>query len=398
MKKISFFLFIFTIVCICGCKHSAKEVLTLDDCPVVATKTVVNGDTVITCDFSLVKDTVAFPLSTILSALEIVKLENSDSALVSRYHTFVSENYIGVYTMENEYKLFDKSGNLRCFIGGKGQGPGEYMFLYDSQIDEKNNRIYLMPWMQKKILVYNLQGKFLSDIPLPEFVPKARFNINTNKQIVTIMILPFKGQNNFVVWQQDFQGNVLQTIGSENFALEPDYGNEIISYRNTQNTDFYLAGWPNKQDTLYYYMGNENRLKPIFTFTVAEPFSHWYIDLPNHVTTVIAQQEGIDENGQFYAPVPKQFIVDKRTLKGAYIKPIIDELGGIPIPSRALYQDGYFIANMYPHELKAGLEKIIENAENNLAEQQLSNIKTLYEDIDEDGNNYILIGKLKSVK
>ena len=212
------------------------------------------------------------------------------------------------------------------------------------------------------------------------------------------MILPFKGQNNDVVWQQNFQGNVLQTISSEHFALEPDYGNEVISYRNTQNIDFYLAGWPNKQDTLYYYIGNENRLKPVFTFTVNEPFGHWYIDLPNHVITVIAQQEVMDENGQFYAPVPKQLIVDKRTLKGAYIKPIIDELGGIFIPSRVLCQYGYFIANMYPHELKAGLEKVISNTENNLSEQKLPNIKTLYEDIDEEGNNYILIGELKSVK
>ena len=387
------------MVPLCGCTQSAeKKALGLDDCLVVASKSIINGDTVITCDFSLVKDTIDFPLSNIMSDLEMIKLENSDSALVSRYHTFVSENYIGVYTMENEYKLFDRQGNFLCEIGRKGQGPGEYMFLYDSQIDEKNNRIYLMPWMQKKILVYNLQGKFLSDIPLPEFVPKARFNINTNKQIATIMILPFKGQNNYVVWQQDFQGNILQRISSEYFALEPDYGNEVISYRNTQNIDFYLAGWPDKQDTLYYYMGNENRLKPVFTFTATEPFSHWYIDLPDHVITIIAQQERMDENGQFYAPVPKQFIVDKRTLKGAYIKPVIDHLGGISIPSRVLYQDGYFIANMYPHELKDGLGKIIRNTENNLSEQKLPNIKTLYEDIDEEGNNYILIGKLKSVK
>ncbi len=72
------------------------------------------------------------------------------------------------------------------------------------------------------------------------------------------MILPFKGQNNYVVWQQDFQGNILQRISSEHFALEPDYG----------------------------------------------------IDLPDHVITIIAQRERMAENGQFYAPVPKQFIVE----------------------------------------------------------------------------------------
>lgn len=78
----------------------------------------------------------------------------------------------------------------------------------------------------------------------------------------------------YVVWQQNLQGDVLQTISSEHFALEPDYGNEVFSYRNTQNIDFYLAGWPDKQDTLYYYRESENRLKPVFAFTATEPFSH----------------------------------------------------------------------------------------------------------------------------
>lgn len=395
MRIISSFLFALLVGFLGGCAQSSKKVFVLDDCPVVAAKTVINGDTVITCDFSLVKDTIDFPLSKIMSDLEIIKLENSDSALVSRYHTFASENYVGVYTKEDQYKLFDKQGRLICFMGRKGQGPGEYMFLYDSQIDEQNNRVYLMPWMQKKILVYNLRGKFLSDIPLPEFAPKARFNINTERQTANILILPFKEQNKHVIWQQDFQGNVLQRISSEHFALEPDYGNEVFSYRNTQNIDFYLAGWPLKQDTLYYYIENENRLKPVFTFTAAQPFGHWYVDLPNHVITIIAEPERMDENGQFYAPVRKQFIVDKHSLKGAFVKPVIDELGGLPIPPRVLYQDGYFIANIYPHELKNGLAKIIVKADNNLPENQLSYINNLYNEIDDDGNNYILMGKLK---
>lgn len=110
---------------------------------------------------SLLNDSVDFPISTLVEDLEIIILENSDSALVSRYLTFTSENYIGIYTLESQYKLFDKEGNLICFVGRKGIGPGEYIFIYDSYIDEENERIYLLPWMQKKIFIYDLKGNLL---------------------------------------------------------------------------------------------------------------------------------------------------------------------------------------------------------------------------------------------
>lgn len=362
---------------------------------VVAKKTIVNEDTVIIADFDLIKDTVDFPVSELVSELQIIHLENSDSALVSRYHTFASENYIGVYTMEDEYKLFDKQGNFVRKIGRQGQGPGEYRYLYDSYIDEANHRIYLMPWMQKKLFMYNFDGRFLQDIPVPEFFPKTRFKIDTEKQLVTFLILPFKGQNKFAVLYQDFKGNILHSIDSEPFALEPDYGNEVISFRNTPKTDFYIAGWPPKQDTLYHYLPEENRLQPVFTFMASEPFSHYYIELPHHILTVIAQQEIMDENGQFYTPKPKQFIVDKNSLKGAHVKFVIDELGNLPIPSRTSFQDGYFIVNIYPHELIGGLENILSDSPQKLSDETRNKLVQLKNQVDENGNNIIIIGKLK---
>ncbi len=387
----SAFLFLLPLVS-CQDKTTIRN---FEELPAVAKKTIINGDTVITANFDLIKDTVDFPVSKLVSELQIIHLENSDSTLVSRYHTFASENYIGVYTMENEYKLFDRQGNFFRQIGQQGQGPGEYQYLYDSYIDEANHRIYLMPWMQKKLFMYNFDGQFLQDIPVPEFFPKTRFKIDTEKQLVTFLILPFKGQNKFAALYQDFKGNILHSINSERFALEPDYGNEVISFRNTQKTDFYIAGWPPKQDTLYYYLPEENRLQPVFTFTASEPFLHYYVELPHHVLTVIAQQEIMDENGQFYLPEPKQFIVDKKSLKGAHVKFVIDEFGNLPVPSRAWFQDGYFILNIYPHELIGGLENILSDTKKKLLDETRSKLVQLQNQIDENGNNIIIIGKLR---
>lgn len=384
------------LLIIYGC-NSKSDIKTIDDCPIVATKSSVNGSPVISCDLSLLNDTIDFPISSLIEDLEIVFLENSDSALVSRYHTFTSENYIGIYTLESQYKLFDKEGNLICFVGRKGIGPGEYIFIYDSYIDEENERIYLLPWMQKKIFIYDLKGKFIKDIPLPEFVPKARFSIDTNNEIITILILPFKDRNEYAIWQIDFEGNIIKFIDSSFFALEPNYGNEVISYRNTNKIDYYIAGHPYKQDSLFYYIPEENKLQPVFTlnFGKVEPFSHYYIDLPNHILTVHDEQERIDEHGQFYPPMPDMFIVEKKSMKGSWVKIVIDELGNLPIPSRTKFQDGYFVSNMYPHELKQEMEKILTEKDNTLSQERKDKIKSLYNQIDEDGNNIIILGKLK---
>lgn len=384
------------LLIIYGC-NSKSDIKTIDDSPIVATKISVNGSPVISCDLSLLNDTIDFPISTLVEDLEIIILENSDSALVSRYHTFTSENYIGIYTLESQYKLFDKEGNLICFVGRKGIGPGEYIFIYDSYIDEENERIYLMPWMQKKIFIYDLKGKLIKDIPLPEFVPKARFKIDAKNEIITILILPFKDRNEYAIWQIDFEGNIIKSIDSSFFAQRPDYGNEVISYRNTNNIDYYIAGYPFKQDSLFYYIPEENKLQPLFTlqFGNVEPFFHCYVDLPNHVLTILSAQDQIDKSGQFYKPMPDMFIVEKESLKGSWVNIVVDELGNIPIPTSTLFQDGYFVANMYPHELKQSLEKILTEKENTLSQVRKDKINSLYNQIDEDGNNIILMGRLK---
>lgn len=384
------------LLIIYGC-NSKSDIKTIDDCPIVATKSSVNGSTVISCNLNLINDTVDFPISSLIEDLEIIFLENSDSALVSRYYTYTSENYIGIYTLESQYKLFDKEGNLICFVGRKGIGPGEYIFIYDSYIDEENERIYLMPWMQKKIFIYDLKGKFIKDIPLPEFVPKARFKIDAKNEIITILILPFKERNETAIWQIDFEGNIIKSIDSSFFAQEPNYGNEVISYRNTHKIDYYVTQYPYKQDSLFYYNPEENKLQPLFTFQFGnvEPFFHYYVDLPNHVLTILSAQDKIDKHGQFYKPMPDMFIVEKESLKGCWVNFVVDELGNIPIPTSTSFQDGYFVSNMYPHELKQEMEKILTDGDNSLFQERKNKIKSLYDQIDEDGNNIIILGKLK---
>lgn len=135
----------------------------LKDSPVVAQQVItLNGDTIIVCDLSLLKDTIDLPLSTFVSDFELVDLGEDEEALIKETSgggsIAVSPNYIGIYSGTG-YKLFDKTGKYITSLSARGQGPNEYAFsIYDSYIDEKNDRAYLLPMNGNKILVYDLKG------------------------------------------------------------------------------------------------------------------------------------------------------------------------------------------------------------------------------------------------
>ena len=154
----------------------------LNDCPQVAIRQLVGNDSVVVCNLDLIKDTLNIPLSQLIDDFKIIKLDSKDEALVKSYFTHITDNYIGVYSGRMiPYKLFAKEGNFLRTIGSIGQGPNEYTLIYDSQIDEKNKRVYLLPWNTKQLLVYDFDGNNLPPVPLPTRIPKGIFQVDTDR-------------------------------------------------------------------------------------------------------------------------------------------------------------------------------------------------------------------------
>lgn len=148
-------------------------------------------------------------MSQLTEELQIVKLDNRDEALIGGWiRTTVGEKYILVSNnKQTPYKLFDRTGKFITNIGSYGQGPNEYLNTYAEQLDEANNRIYILPWQSSKILVFDLKGNALDPIPLCLRVPKGKFRVNTAKSEVTVTVLPFPKWP-AVVWTQDLRVNV----------------------------------------------------------------------------------------------------------------------------------------------------------------------------------------------
>ena len=382
----------------CGGNQSAGE-LTLDNLPVVATMEAVGQDSVCMLHLDkLGKDTLTIALSQYLEDFRLVRLDNRDEALTRGGGVCLGNYFITGGGSREACRLFDKDGRFLFRVGNNGQGPGEYWAVYDKQIDEQNRRIYLMPWNATSLLVYDLDtGAYLSSIPLPTMVPKGVFTVDAAKQTVIVGMLPFNDiEGARVVWQQDFEGNVLQGIDATPYAVVPDFSNEVSNMDNMEGTfDFYLFTWVTQADTLYHYIAEENRLKPVFTLNMpGDPIQHSYTELPDCYLMDVTLEWAQNQYGT-YVSKRAIILVDKRTGRGGFVQFVNDKVGNLPVDNAAfLFNNGYFMQSIEPGELALRIDEALSSP-GGLTLKQQDELKSLRASINEDDNTYLFVGKLK---
>lgn len=349
----------------------------------------------IICDYAKISNkTVEIPLSDLVENIEIVLLDGSDEALVANSHAIVSDNYILIKgTDNNPYKLFDKKGKFIAKIGTIGQGPGEYNLVYDAQIDEKNKRIYLLPWQSDKLLVFDFTGKALEPYPLAARLPKGKFKVNDDKTI-TLATLPFKGWTRYVVWNQGLDGKVNSGIDAVKYGIDPDFSNEVFANKNVGKFDFSLfMFWGDNRDW-FNYDHKTNDLKVVFkmNFGSLETPITSYGELPLHYIANFAEPKKLDANTTV-TDNHRFLIIDKKTLKGSYYSLKNDFLGDIPF-QWATFENGYYVNNSDPGDLKDALEKALKENKNMSASMK-DKVTKLKNSITDNDNNYVIFGKLK---
>lgn len=363
----------------------------LKDSPVVAQQVItLNGDTIIVCDLSLLKDTIDLPLSTFVSDFELVDLGEDEEALIKETSgggsIAVSPNYIGIYSGTG-YKLFDKTGKYITSLSAQGQGPNEYAFsIYDSYIDEKNDRAYLLPMNGNKILVYDLKGNAQLYIPLAHETTKRKFYVDDQKKLLYVANMPFSDTAS-TFWIQDFEGKLIKEIIAGHLKIvPPDFSNDINVSMNTEEIDYSVFHWKNTVDTLYHYNEADNRLAPSFTVNFKDnPILHDYIELPDYYLIRLIEIES--DYRYIYG------LIDKKTLKGNYIKLKLDMLGNIDAPAWAIFERGLYTANIYAYYLQGQCDRLSDLS--SLPSGIAKYIQDLQQNDCEDLNNIILIGRLK---
>jgi len=331
----------------------------------------IGGNDVVICPFDKVSDTIHLPLSSLVESCEMVKLQTIDDALFDyARHIVISDKYICIKSYgQFPVKLFNRNGQFIRNIGSLGRGPGEYSSLGGMQFDQEGNQLYLIPEINaRKILVYDIEGNHLKDIPLVFTQRKFKAFLSPDS-IITIVSMPLKNDS-AVCFQQTFDGKLIQKVPPPSYLTSMNYNGEVFTNYSPNDYDFYNT----VSDTLYHYNTVKNILEPKFALSFGEGKKGHGInfELP----------------GSYYC---SNIIVDKKTLDAKYFDIKNDFFGGInALPQ---FSHGYFINDVTAIYLKKLLEKTITNKD--LTDQMRQKLTDLNNSLSPDDNNVIFFGKLK---
>ena len=371
----------------------------LDDCEVVAAKEIVDGDTVIVCDYKKIKQRKNVPLDELLIDFNVLKMDNeNEEGLIGRRLAghIIGEKYIVVFSYGfMPLKLYNKQGKFIRNIGKIGQGPSEYSVINNVYMDERANRIYILSFDTDKLLVYDFDGNILKPIPLAERVQYGNSVIvDTEKQELIVTKSPRKGGINSV-WMQDFEGNILQSARqSDYFSDDISTSESSITRLQTSNIEFFSLNGYNNNQYLYHYNMKENRLVPKFRMKNMDEYWIFVYELPHHFVVEIATSTS-DGKDDYSTP---KLIVDKHTLKGCFFDGFITPMGVVLDQYDILFNAryGYFGLVDFGSYIDEKIQKVDKESLSVRSKKELEKLQQLIDETDlDDDCNLLFYGKFK---
>lgn len=123
--------------------------------------------------------------------------------------------YIAVNPAEDPVRLFDrKTGKFLCQIGDIGQGPTEYPYAGNIQIEEDSNIVLISAKRPNRLIQYELStGKYQKEYKLISPSLKKVYCDLKNREIIGIGYpYPTFDESIYNFWKQTFDGKMIQGI------------------------------------------------------------------------------------------------------------------------------------------------------------------------------------------
>ena len=353
-------------------------------------------------------------LGDLMESYEIIRLDNRDEALIKTYPygVYVTDNYILLRPADvvSPVKLFTRKGRYVADIGGVGQGPGEYLYLFSWLVDEKENRIYLGPGRADKVLVYDLKGNYLPDevIRFGEIVHKSQIWVDYDKKNVVVVTLPFSANvnsnfaiNKNVCWVQNRDGDIVHRIPVNHYGLVGDYSNALVARRNVDAISFSIFEDPmlrTRPDTLYHYDAVKNIITPCFTIdhVVSENQSAstvLYETSRSYWAYVTLYPNDISSSAFSVRLTTFNVCVSKKDGSVKRIDRFTNDFLGLSYPFLTM-RNGYVCISYDPLELMDALDKVLTQTD--LKPEIRKRATGLRNSLHENDNDILMIGKLKS--
>ncbi|MCE8617456.1 6-bladed beta-propeller [Bacteroides fragilis] len=398
------FLFLFSVAMFASCSLSVPK-----------ERDIIEDSAFRSVDLRIIEKTkgTVMSLGDLMESYEIIRLDNRDEALIKTYPygVYVTDNYILLRPADvvSPVKLFTRKGRYVADIGGVGQGPGEYLYLFSWLVDEKENRIYLGPGRTDKVLVYDLKGNYLPDevIRFGEIVHKSQIWVDYDKKNVVVVTLPFSANvnSNFAIsknvcWVQNREGDIVHRIPVNHYGLIGDYSNALVARRNVDAISFSISEVPmlrTRPDTLYHYDAVKNIITPCFTIdhVVSENQSACtvlYETSRSYWAQVTLYPNNLSSSVSSVRLPAFNVCVSKKDGNVRRIDRFTDPLLGLS-HLFLMMNNGYICISYDPLELMDALDKVLTQTdlESDVRKRATDLRNSLYE----NDNDILIIGKLK---
>ncbi|MCC2236951.1 6-bladed beta-propeller [Bacteroides hominis] len=398
------FLFLFSVAMFASCSLSVPK-----------ERDIIEDSAFRSVDLRIIEKTkgTVMSLGDLMESYEIIRLDNRDAALIKTYSygVYVTDNYILLRPADvvSPVKLFTRKGRYVADIGGVGQGPGEYLYLFSWLVDEKENRIYLGPGRADKVLVYDLKGNYLPDevIRFGEIVHKSQIWVDYDKKNVVVVTLPFSANvnSNFAIsknvcWVQNREGDIVHRIPVNHYGLIGDYSNALVARRNVDAISFSISEIPmlrTRPDTLYHYDAVKNIITPCFTIdhVISENQSACtvlYETSRSYWAYVTLYPNDISSSAFPVRLTTFNVCVSKKDGNVRRIDRFTDPLLGLS-HLFLMMNNGYICISYDPLELMDALDKVLTQTD--LEPDVRKRATDLRNSLHENDNDILIIGKLK---
>jgi len=342
----------------------------------------VGGNQVFVFSYSALNSNEAtVPLSSLVENLELVQLETKDEAYFRPWFTTVTEKYIGVRQQGAPYLLFNRYGNFLGNVGSIGRGPGEYsMSPYDDIIDDKNELIYLAPFVGDRILVYNTSGRFIKDIVVPYRLQMAKIFLSDN--ILTVVHYPFPNDKAIAIQIEVNTGELLRELAPPEHFINKSDAFGAVEIFNTKSTPGIFDILYTGNDTLYHFDMRNNKIIPVFVLKHNSTENSWRQYFQVNKDLIMTWMSG------------KLHATDLKNKTSSNINVVNDFLGNMPAPISVIHtRNGYWVHNVQPEDLMEDIENRL--AERSCTEQDRQILNQTLSTLKENANNVVFIGKLK---
>lgn len=231
------------------------------------------------------------------SSIELVQLENSSNALVSAISKFIvfKDNFYLLDKRQCVIFVFNQTGEYLFKIDNKGNGPGEYSFIQDFNINPFSGNIELLePY--GSVHIYDLSGNYFETkrIIYPDFTAVHKFAIIDNKTHVfhahytPEMIIYYNLDDNVLLHKEYKEDRNLSYYAYKNVY---SYQDDWFVYRPV-NPFVYKIGMEKLEIAFQFDFGKYTREGLSSNFTEEgrrnrnKLLEEWFAQFPYAITTV----------------------------------------------------------------------------------------------------------------